>query len=73
MILNTLMGSIETKGGYVFKKGPGEVGAKPAQKLTEQKFPKIKVGRFDKVGTPDRISSVFPADGNKCAERWWFA
>lgn len=53
MILNTLMGSVETKGGYVFKKGPGEVGGKPARKLTEQKFPKIKVGRFDKVGTPD--------------------
>ena len=53
LILNALMGSIETKGGYVFKKGPGEVGAKPARKLTEQKFPEIKVGRFDKVGTPD--------------------
>ena len=53
LILNALMGSIETKGGYVFKKGPGEVGAKPARKLTEQKFPKIEVGRFDKVGTPD--------------------
>lgn len=53
LILNALMGSIETKGGYVFKKGPGEVGAKPARKLTGQKFPEIKVGRFDKVGTPD--------------------
>jgi len=54
MILNTLMGSVEAKGGFFFKKGPGEVGKKPAQKLTEQKFKKkIKVPRFDKVGTPD--------------------
>jgi thiosulfate reductase / polysulfide reductase chain A len=53
MILNALMGSIESEGGFFFKKGPGEVGAKPAKKLTEQKFPKIGVPRFDKVGTPD--------------------
>ncbi|MFZ0450794.1 MAG: molybdopterin-dependent oxidoreductase [Desulfatiglandaceae bacterium] len=53
MILNTLMGSIESKGGFFFKKGPGEVGGKPARKLTEQKFPKIEAVRFDKVGTPD--------------------
>ncbi len=53
MILNALMGSIEAKGGFFFKKGPGEVGKKPARKLTEQKFPKIEVPRFDKVGTPD--------------------
>jgi thiosulfate reductase/polysulfide reductase chain A len=53
MILNSLMGSVEAKGGFFFKKGPGEVGAKPARKLTEQKFPAITVPRFDKVGTPD--------------------
>lgn len=53
MILNALMGSIEAKGGFFFKKGPGEVGGKPARKLTEQEFPKIDVPRFDKVGTPD--------------------
>ena len=53
MILNTLMGSVEAKGGFFFKKGPGEVDGKPAHKLTEQKFPKISVPRFDKVGTPD--------------------
>ena len=53
LILNALMGSIEAKGGFFFKKGPGEVGGKPARKLTEQKFPKIEVPRFDKVGTPD--------------------
>jgi thiosulfate reductase/polysulfide reductase chain A len=53
MILNSLMGSVEVPGGFFFKKGPGEEGAKPARKLTEQKFPKIDVPRFDKVGTPD--------------------
>lgn len=53
MILNALMGSVESKGGFFFKKGPGEVGGKPARKLTEQKFPKIEAPRFDKVGTPD--------------------
>jgi thiosulfate reductase/polysulfide reductase chain A len=53
MILNALMGSMEIKGGFFFKKGPGEVGGKAARKLTEQKFPKIEMPRFDKVGTPD--------------------
>jgi thiosulfate reductase / polysulfide reductase chain A len=53
MILNSLMGSVEVKGGFFFKKGPGEEGGKPARKLTEQKFPKIGVPRFDKAGTPD--------------------
>lgn len=53
MILNSLMGSVEAKGGFFFKKGPGEVGGKPARKLNEQKFPKIDVPRFDKVGTKD--------------------
>jgi len=53
MILNTLMGSVETPGGFFFKKGPGAAGGKPTRKLTEQKFPKIDVPRFDKVGTPD--------------------
>jgi thiosulfate reductase/polysulfide reductase chain A len=53
MILNTLMGSVEAKGGFFFKKGPGEEGGKPVKKLTEQKFPKMDVPRFDKVGTSD--------------------
>ncbi len=53
-ILNCLMGSVEAKGGLFFKKGPGEVGGKPARKLTEQKFDtKIEAPRFDKVGTKD--------------------
>jgi len=53
LMLNALMGSVEAKGGIFFKKGPGEVGGKPARKLVEQDFPKIEVPRFDKVGTPD--------------------
>ena len=53
MMLNALMGSIESPGGFFFKKGPGAVGGKPARKLTEQKMPKPDVVRFDKVGTPD--------------------
>jgi thiosulfate reductase/polysulfide reductase chain A len=53
MILNALMGSIEAKGGFFFKKGPGEEGGKPARKLTDQKLPAVTVPRFDKVGTPE--------------------
>lgn len=53
LILNTLMGSVEAEGGIFFKKGPGEVGGKPARKLTEQEFPVIDIPRFDKVGTPE--------------------
>jgi thiosulfate reductase/polysulfide reductase chain A len=53
MMLNALMGSVEAKGGFFFKKGPGEVGGKAARKLTEQEFSPIEVPRFDKVGTPD--------------------
>ncbi len=53
LILNALMGSIEAKGGYFFKKGPGAEGGKPARKLTERKFPPVSAPRFDKVGTPE--------------------
>jgi len=54
LMLNVLMGSIETKGGLFFKKGPGEVGKKAPRKLMEQEgLPKPKGVRFDKVGTPD--------------------
>ncbi len=53
LILNSLLGSVEVKGGIFFKKGPGAEGGQPARKLTEQKFPDIDVIRFDKVGTPD--------------------
>jgi len=53
LILNALMGSVEAKGGIFFKKGPGEVGGKPARTLTSQEFPKIEVPRCDKAGTKD--------------------
>ncbi|MBC8442119.1 MAG: molybdopterin-dependent oxidoreductase [Deltaproteobacteria bacterium] len=53
LILNALMGSIESQGGLFFKKGPGAEGGKPARKLVSQEFPKIDVPRFDKAGTPD--------------------
>lgn len=52
-ILNALMGSVETPGGYFFKKGPDEVGGIKACKLTDQKLPEVDVIRFDKLGTPD--------------------
>jgi thiosulfate reductase / polysulfide reductase chain A len=52
-ILNALMGSFETPGGYLFKKGPKEVGAKPARKLIDQALPAVDHIRFDKVGTAE--------------------
>ncbi len=52
LILNTLMGAIETPGGLFFKKGPGAVDRKPARKLTEQELPKVTAPRADQVGTP---------------------
>jgi len=36
-------------------------------------FANVMTALSDKIGTPDKVSSVFPTDGNKCAERWWFA
>ncbi|MCP4718516.1 MAG: molybdopterin-dependent oxidoreductase [Desulfobacteraceae bacterium] len=68
LMLNALMGSVETKGGIFFKKGPGEVGGKPARTLTSQEFPKIEVPRFDKAGTKDfplpdpnhGVAQIFP-------------
>ena len=53
LMLNILMGSIEAKGGYFIKKGPGEVGRKAPRKLVEQELPKVDAPRFDKVGTAD--------------------
>ncbi|MFO7839042.1 MAG: molybdopterin-dependent oxidoreductase [Desulfosalsimonadaceae bacterium] len=54
LILNALMGSVESKGGVFFKKGPGEVEGKPLRKLTDQKdLPKPSDVRFDRVGTKD--------------------
>ncbi len=53
LMLNALMGSIETKGGLFFKKGPGELGKKPARKLSAGDVSKPEAIRCDKVGTKD--------------------
>jgi len=53
LMLNALMGSIETPGGLFIKKGPGAASGKPVRKLTDQDLPKPSDVRFDKVGTPD--------------------
>jgi thiosulfate reductase / polysulfide reductase chain A len=51
LFLNVLMGSIEAPGGLFFKKGPGELGAKAARKLTDQELPKNPEPRADRVGS----------------------
>lgn len=40
-ILNTLMGSIETKGGLIIAKGPKDAGAKPLKSIGD-KIPEVK-------------------------------
>ncbi|MFZ2445552.1 MAG: molybdopterin-dependent oxidoreductase [Syntrophobacteraceae bacterium] len=50
IILNVLMGSIETKGGLFFKKGMKAAGYGDVRKYTEQEFPKITAPRFDGSG-----------------------
>ncbi|KJS29616.1 MAG: molybdopterin oxidoreductase [Desulfatitalea sp. BRH_c12] len=53
LILNVLMGAIETPGGLFFKKGPGAVDGTAARKLTEQKLPKVEAARADGAGGKD--------------------
>jgi thiosulfate reductase/polysulfide reductase chain A len=56
IILNALMGSIESKGGLIIKKGPKDAGYGALGKLVDQKdLPRVKGERFDGVG-----SSKFP-------------
>lgn len=51
IILNALMGSIETKGGLYFKKGPADAGYKGIRPFTGQEgLPKVDMERFDGVG-----------------------
>ena len=51
LILNALMGSIESKGGLIIKKGPKDAGYGNIGKLLDQKdLPKAKAERFDGVG-----------------------
>ena len=50
IMLNALMGSIEAKGGIVFKKTPKDVGWADIGKYSNQEFPKISQPRFDGAG-----------------------
>lgn len=51
IILNALMGSIESKGGLIIKKGPKDAGFGAFGKLVDQKdLPKPKGERFDGAG-----------------------
>jgi thiosulfate reductase / polysulfide reductase chain A len=50
LMLNALMGNIESPGGLFFKKGPGAVGKDGIRKLTDQSIPKPEACRFDKCG-----------------------
>jgi len=68
IILNALMGSIETPGGLFFKKGPKMAGVSPLKRYDEQEFPKITAPRFDGCGglhfpiadTAHGIPQMFP-------------
>uniref|UniRef100_A0A7C3YZG8 Molybdopterin oxidoreductase n=1 Tax=Desulfobacca acetoxidans TaxID=60893 RepID=A0A7C3YZG8_9BACT len=50
IILNALMGSIETPGGLFFKKGLKAAGRGDIGKYVSQEFPKITAPRFDGSG-----------------------
>jgi thiosulfate reductase/polysulfide reductase chain A len=63
IILNALMGSIESKGGLIIKKGPKDAGYGTFGKLVDQKeLPKSKVERFDGVGGA-KLPIADPAHG----------
>ncbi|MCX5891073.1 MAG: molybdopterin-dependent oxidoreductase [Deltaproteobacteria bacterium] len=50
IMLNALMGSIEAKGGLIFKKTPKDAGHAGVSKYSDQEFPKITHPRFDGAG-----------------------
>ena len=63
IILNALMGSIESKGGLIIKKGPKDAGFGSFGKLVDQKdLPKPKGERFDGVGA-SKLPLADPAHG----------
>ncbi len=63
VILNALMGSIESKGGLIIKKGPKDAGYGAFGKLVDQQdLPKPKAERFDGAGG-SRFPIVDPAHG----------
>jgi thiosulfate reductase/polysulfide reductase chain A len=62
-MLNALMGSIESKGGLIIKKGPKDAGYGSFGKLVDQKdLPKTKMERFDGVGG-SKLPIADPAHG----------
>jgi thiosulfate reductase / polysulfide reductase chain A len=63
IILNALMGSIESKGGLIIKKGPKDAGFGTFGKLVDQPdLPKPKGERFDGVGG-SKLPIADPAHG----------
>jgi thiosulfate reductase / polysulfide reductase chain A len=57
------MGSIESKGGLIIKKGPKDAGYGSFGKLVDQKdLPKVKIARFDGVGG-SKLPIADPAHG----------
>ncbi len=63
IILNALMGSIESQGGLIIKKGPQDAGFGAFGKLVDQKgLPKPKMERFDGVGG-GKLPIADPAHG----------
>ena len=63
IILNALMGSIESQGGLIIKKGPKDAGFGSFGKLVDQKdLPKPKGERFDGVGA-SKLPLADPAHG----------
>jgi thiosulfate reductase / polysulfide reductase chain A len=63
IILNALMGSIESKGGLIIKKGPKDAGFGAFGKLVDQKdLPKVNIERFDGAGG-SRLPIADPAHG----------
>ena len=50
LMLNALMGSIEAKGGIVFKKTAKDAGRPGLAKYSDREFPKISHPRFDGAG-----------------------
>lgn len=50
VMVNALLGSIETPGGLFFKKGPKAAGSAPLKRYDEQEFAKITAPRFDGCG-----------------------
>lgn len=63
IILNALMGSIETQGGLFFKKGPKAAGRSDIGKYANQEFPNITDPRFDGSGK-DRFPVADSSHGN---------